>query len=199
MLHYEERNSCSWFPSFVHALASGRGRLNPLVLMVGATSCITELPNTLHFARARERGRGQQLEILSHLNICWRSNSALQWLRKKNSYHRGYDGKSCCVCTHSTQMVTWIETTWYHLGTIWTTLGHHLGQLGDHKLAPLGNYMDNTWVPLKTTWRHIATILGQHCLVTVGGAYLFQYGHVLVNAWPEPAMPPLTNLSGDPV
>ena len=147
----------------------------------------------------RERGRGQQLEILSHLNICWRSNSALQWLRKKNSYHRGYDGKSCCVCTHSTQMVTWIETTWYHLGTIWTTLGHHLGQLGDHKLAPLGNYMDNTWAPLETTWRHIATIVGQHCLVTVGGAYLCQYGHVLVNAWPEPAMPPLTNLSGDPV
>ena len=58
VLHYEERNSCSWFPSFVQALASGRGRLNPLVLMVGATSCITELPNTLHFARAREKGRG---------------------------------------------------------------------------------------------------------------------------------------------
>ena len=58
VLHYEERNSCSWFPSFVQVLASGRGRLNPLVLMVGATSCITELPNTLHFARARERGRG---------------------------------------------------------------------------------------------------------------------------------------------
>ena len=73
------------------------------------------------------------------------------------------------------------------------------GNINRDHLAPLGNYMDNTWAPLKTTWRHIATILGQHCLVTVGGAYLCQYGHVLVNAWPEPAMPPLTNLSGDPV
>ena len=134
MLHYEERNSCSWFPSFVHALASGRGRLNPLVLMVGATSCITELPNTLHFARARERGRGQQLEILSHLNICWRSNSALQWLRKKTVIMG--DMMENRVVSALTQHISWPN------GNI----------NGDH-LAPLGNHMDNTWAPLGTTWR----------------------------------------------
>ena len=125
MLHYEERNLCSWFPSFVQVLASGRGRLNPLVLMVGATSCITELPNTLHFARARERGRGQQLEILSHLNICWRLRLHLQRLRGKKTVIMG-DTMENRVVSALTQHISWPN------GNI----------NGDH-LAPLGNHMNN--------------------------------------------------------
>ena len=110
----------------------------------------------------RKRGRGQQLEILSHLNICWRSNSALQWLRKKTVIMG--DMMENRVVSALTQHISWPN-----------------GNINRDHLAPLGNHMD-IGQHFGTTWRHIATILGQHCLVTVGGAYLCQYGHVLVNA-----------------
>ena len=76
--------------------------------------------------------------------------------------------------THSTLFVAtcqhkWrpLGTTWHHLelGTTWTTLRHHLGQLGDH-LAQFENCMDNTgasimksmdttWNNTEATWRQL--------------------------------------------
>ena len=59
-----------------------------------------------------------------------------------------------------------METTWHHLelGTTWTTLGYHLGQLGDH-LAEFENCMDNTGESIgnsmDTTWNNMDTTLGQ--------------------------------------
>ena len=46
--------------------------------------------------------------------------------------------------------------TWHHLGITWTTLGHYLGQLGVN-LAPLGNWIDNTWAPLWIAYGHFMT------------------------------------------
>ena len=59
-----------------------------------------------------------------------------------------------------------METTWHHLelGTTWTTLRHHLGQLGDH-LAEFENCMDNTGESIgnsmDTTWNNMETTVGQ--------------------------------------
>ena len=132
MLHYEERNLCSWFPSFVQALASGRGRLNPLVLMVGATSCITELPNTLHFARAREKGRGATAGdsiTFKHLLEVQQCNAVVA----QKTVIMG-DMMENCVVSALTKHISW----------------PHGNKNGDH-LTPLGNHMDNTWAPLWTT------------------------------------------------
>ena len=41
-----------------------------------------------------------------------------------------------------------MKTTWHLWGTIWT-LGHRLGQLGDH-LASFENCMNNTWAQIGT-------------------------------------------------
>ena len=60
-----------------------------------------------------------------------------------------------------------MKTTWHLWGTILTSLGHHLGQLGEHlasfgttwrqhlgqlgeHLASFENCMNNTWAPIGT-------------------------------------------------
>ena len=74
------------------------------------------------------------------------------------------------INTSRGHIVTQIETTWHHLGSTWTTLGHHLGQLGTiWKLN--GEYLGTTCkhctahAHTKSAPRTLCTVQTLHCTI----------------------------------
>ena len=84
---------------------------------------------------------------------------------QKNSYHVGFDGKSYCVCTHSTHLVAKRQYKWRKLDTTWELDGQHMGTTCHNfditchhlEIATLRQHLG-----ISDYWRSVPLPRGQH-------------------------------------